>query len=156
MIELDEIDTDDDGALTAVAELPGGRRVTVQYDFDNDFDLELAEDEIDDEDEDDIDPENLPDLEEMQQTAEHALARLSAEILDARQSEVVDELVELSEEEDDDTLADDLNDDLVLDGVVVFGDGGMTLLFVAPAVYPDTTILCLLDDDLEIEDLAIE
>lgn len=154
MIELDEIDTDDDGALTAVAELPGGRRVTVQYDFDNDFDLELAEDEVDDEEED-IDLENLPDLDEMQQTAEHALARLSAEILDARQSEVVDELVELSEE-DDDTLADDLTDDLVLDGVVVFGDGGMTLLFVAPAVYPDTTILCLLDDDLEIEDLAIE
>jgi len=31
MIDLDDIDTDEDGALTATVELPGGRRVTVEY-----------------------------------------------------------------------------------------------------------------------------
>ncbi|WP_353111640.1 hypothetical protein [Microbacterium sp.] len=158
MIELDDIDTDDDGALTATAELPGGRHVTVQYDFDDDFDLEESEDEADD-DEEDIEPENLPSLEEMQRTAEHALARLTEEILDARERQVVRELSEAVAEDDEDDVDDlieELAEDISLDGVVVFGDGGMTLLYVSPEQYPDATIFCLLDDDLEVDDLMVE
>ncbi|MGB4137497.1 MAG: hypothetical protein WA971_13085 [Microbacterium sp.] len=159
MIELDDIDTDEDGALTATAELPGGRRVTVQYDFDDDFDLAEDDDEADDGDDEDIDPENLPDLDEMQRTTEHALARLTAEILDAREREVVRQLAETAAHDDEadvDALIEDLADDITLDGVVVFGDGGLTLLYVATDNYPDTTIFCLLDDDLDIDDLMVE
>ncbi|MFE6733906.1 hypothetical protein [Microbacterium sp. NPDC057650] len=165
MIELDEIDTDEDGALTAIAELPGGRRVTVQYDFDDDFDLDEGDDdELDDQEDDDgggggIDPENLPDLDEMQATAEHALARLSEETLDGIEREVVRALAEAAAEDDESDLDDllvDLADDIALDGVVVFGDGGITLLYVATDNFPDTTVYCLLDDDLEIDDLMVE
>ncbi|MDR2998090.1 MAG: hypothetical protein LBU78_08220 [Microbacterium sp.] len=165
MIELDEIDTDEDGALTATAELPGGRRVTVQYDFDDDFDLDEGEDDdLDEQDDDDgggggIDPENLPDLDEMQATAEHALARLSEEALDAIERDVVRALAEAAAEDDESDLDDflaDLADDITLDGVVVFGDGGITLLYVATDNFPDTTVYCLLDDDLEIDDLMVE
>lgn len=170
MIELEEIDTDEDGALTAMAELPGGRRVTVQYDFDDDFDLEEGEDDDLDDDDDDgedddgedgggIDPENLPDLDEMQATAEHALSRLTEEILAGVERDVVRALAEAAAEDDESDLDDlltDLADDIALDGVVVFGDGGITLLYVATDNFPDMTVYCLLDDDLEIDDLMVE
>ena len=157
MIELDDIDTDEDGALLASAELPGGRQITVQYDFDDDFDL--AEDDEDETADEDVDPENLPELEEMQSTAERALSRLTAEMLDATEMRIVRELADAAaedDEEDVDELIEELDDDLVLDGVVVFGDGRMTLLYLAPEQYPDTTIFCLLDDDLDIVDLMVE
>ncbi|UWF78382.1 MULTISPECIES: hypothetical protein [Microbacterium] len=162
MIELDDIDTDEDGALTATVELPGGRRVTVEYEFEDDFEL-LDEDEDEDE-EDDLDeglePEDLPDMDTMQETVQHALARLTAEVLDAREREVAESLIEAAyEDEDEDDLEEPLaalREDISLDGVVVFGDGGMTLLYVAPEEYPDLTIYCLLDDDLEIDDIMVE
>jgi len=40
--------------------------------------------------------------------------------------------------------------------VIVFGDGGLTLLYIAPEEYPDLIIYCLLDEDLEIDDLMVE
>lgn len=159
MIELEDIDTDDEGALTATTELPGGRRVTVQYDFDDDFDLEETEDEQDERDVDDeIDRENLPDIDEMQATVEHALARLSEEILDAIEGAVVRQVVEAIREDGEDEVADvaELSADIALDGVEVSGEGSMTLLYVAPETFPDTTVICLLDDDLDIEDLLVE
>jgi len=158
MIELDDIDTDDDGALTATVELPGGRRVTVEYEFDEDFERE-DEDE-DDEDDVDLDPEDLPDMDTMQETVRHSLARLTEEVLDARERQVAEELTDAAFEDDDDVALEDeltaLREDISLDGVVVFGDGGMTLLYVAPSEYPDLTIYCLLDEDLEIDDLMVE
>ncbi|WP_309129338.1 hypothetical protein [Microbacterium sp.] len=156
MIELDDIDTDEDGALTATVELPGGRRVTVEYEFDEDFE---RDDDLDDDDVD-LDPEDLPDMDAMQETVRHSLARLTQEVLDARESEVAEELTDAAFEGDDDVDLDaeqkTLREDLALDGVVVFGDGGMTLLYVAPEEYPDLTIYCLLDEDLEIDDLMVE
>ncbi|MEE2814047.1 MULTISPECIES: hypothetical protein [unclassified Microbacterium] len=159
MIDLDDIDTDEDGALTATVELPGGRRVTVEYEFDEEFDYD-DEDEDDEEDEEPVEREDLPDLETMQETVKHALARLTEEILEARESEVVEELTEAAYEDDDEAdlveALQALRDDIALDGVVVFGDGGITLLFIAPEEYPDLIIYCLLDEDLEIDDLMVE
>jgi len=160
MIDLDDIDTDEDGALTATVELPGGRRVTVEYEFDEEFDYD-DEDEDDEEDEEPLEREDLPDLDTMQETVTHALARLTEEILEARESEVVEELTEAAYEDDDDEVdmaeaLQALKDDIALDGVVVFGDGGITLLFIAPEEYPDLIIYCLLDEDLEIDDLMVE
>lgn len=159
MIELDDIDTDEDGALTATVELPGGRRVTVEYEFDEDFDRD-DDDEGEDDDEDDVDPEDLPDMDTMQDTVRHSLARLTEEVLDARERQVAEELTDAAFEDDDDVALEDelaaLREDISLDGVVVFGDGGMTLLYVAPSEYPDLTIYCLLDEDLEIDDLMVE
>ena len=159
MIDLDDIDTDEDGALTATVELPGGRRVTVEYEFDEEFDYD-DEDEDDEEDEEPVEREDLPDLETMQETVKHALARLTEEILEARESEVVEELTEAAYEDDDEgdlvEALQALRDDIALDGVVVFGDGGITLLFIAPEEYPDLIIYCLLDEDLEIDDLMVE
>lgn len=164
MIELDDIDTDEDGALTATVELPGGRRVTVEYEFDEDFDRDDEDEDSEDDDDDDVvdvEPEDLPDMDTMQETVQHALARLTQEILDEREREVAEELTEAAYEDDDDgtDLADalqSLKDDIALDGVVVFGDGGITLLYVAPEEYPDLIIYCLLDEDLEIDDLMVE
>ncbi|MDT0156974.1 hypothetical protein Q9R19_04960 [Microbacterium sp. ARD32] len=159
MIELDDVDTDEDGALTASAELPGGRRVTVEYEFDEDFE-HGDDDDDDDEDIDDVDPEDLPDLDTMRGTVQHALARLTKEVLDEREREVAKELAEAAYEDDEDVdLAeelDSLKEDIALDGVVVFSDGGITLLYVAPEEYPDMVIYCLLDEDLEIDDLMVE
>lgn len=159
MIELDDVDTDEDGALTATVELPGGRRVTVEYEFDEDFDRD-DDDEGEDDDEDDVDPEDLPDMDTMQDTVRHSLARLTEEVLDARERQVAEELTDAAFEDDDDVALEDelaaLREDISLDGVVVFGDGGMTLLYVAPSEYPDLTIYCLLDEDLEIDDLMVE
>lgn len=160
MIELEDIDTDEDGALTASVELPGGRRVTVEYEFDEEFER----DDDDDEDDDDVvqllDREDLPDLDAMQETVQHALARLTEEVLDAREREVVEELSEAAYEDDDEEdlaqAREVLKEDIVLDGVVVFGDGGITLLYMAPEEYPDLIIYCLLDEDLEIEDVMVE
>lgn len=162
MIDLDDIDTDEDGALTATVELPGGRRVTVEYEFDEGF--EYSDDDDDDDDEDDDEPverEDLPDLDTMQETVKHSLARLTEEILEAREREVVEELTEAAYEDDADEVdmaeaLSALKDDIALDGVVVFGDGGLTLLYIAPEEYPDLIIYCLLDDDLEIDDLMVE
>ncbi|GAA2892550.1 hypothetical protein [Microbacterium esteraromaticum] len=162
MIDLDDIDTDEDGALTATVELPGGRRVTVEYEFDEEFDHSDEEgDDGEDEDDEPVEREDLPDLGTMQETVQHALARLTEEILDAREQEVVEELTEAAYEDDDDEvdLAEALaalKDDIALDGVVVFGDGGITLLYIAPEEYPDLIIYCLLDEDLEIDDLMVE
>jgi hypothetical protein len=164
MIELDDIDTDEDGALTATVELPGGRRVTVEYEFDEDFDRDDEDEDSEDDDDDDVvdvEPEDLPDMDTMQETVQHALARLTQEILDEREREVAEELTEAAYEDDDDgtNLAEalqSLKDDIALDGVVVFGDGGITLLYVAPEEYPDLIIYCLLDEDLEIDDLMVE
>ncbi|GAA2853060.1 hypothetical protein [Microbacterium arabinogalactanolyticum] len=164
MIELDDIDTDEDGALTATVELPGGRRVTVEYEFDEDFDRDDEDEDSEDDDDDDVvdvEPEDLPDMDTMQETVQHALARLTQEILDEREREVAEELTEAAYEDDDDgtDLAEalqSLKDDIALDGVVVFGDGGITLLYVAPEEYPDLIIYCLLDEDLEIDDLMVE
>jgi hypothetical protein len=158
MIELEDVDTDEDGALSADVELPGGRRVTVEYEFDEEFG---HGDEDDDDDEDDyVDREDLPDLDAMRATVQHALSRLSREILDAREREVTDELVEAAAEDDDEVDLEQarraLAEDIVLDGVVVFGDGGMTLLYIAPEEYPDLIIYCLLDEDLQIDDLMVE
>jgi hypothetical protein len=158
MIELEDVDTDEDGALSADVELPGGRRVTVEYEFDEEFG---HGDEDDDDDEDDyVDREDLPDLDTMRATVQHALSRLSREILDAREREVTDELVEAAAEDDDEVDLEQarraLSEDIVLDGVVVFGDGGMTLLYIAPEEYPDLIIYCLLDEDLQIDDLMVE
>lgn len=153
MVELDEIDTDDDGALMAIAALPGGRRVAVEYEVDDDPDFDG--DDLDDEDR-----EDLPSMEVMEQTVRHALARLTADVLDAREREVADELTEVAFEDDDDADLEEavaaLRGDIILDGIVVFGDGGMTLLYVAPGEYPGMTIFCLLDDDLAIDDLMVE
>lgn len=158
MIELDDVGTDDDGALTATVELPGGRRVTVEYEVDDDADLEGDEDE--DDDLDDVDREDMPDMDVMQETVRHALARLTPEILDAREREVAEELTEAAYEDEDDADLEEplaaLRADISLDGVVVFGDGGMTLLYVAPGEYPGMTIYCLLDEDLDIDDLMVE
>lgn len=162
MIDLEDIDTDEDGALTADVELPGGRRVTVEYEFDEAF--ERDDDSSDDDDEGDdergFEPEDLPDLDVMRSTVQHALARLTEEILDAREREVVEELTEVAYEEDEDVDLDEalqaLKEDIALDGVIVFGDGGLTLLYIAPEEYPDMIIYCLLDEDLEIEDLMVE
>lgn len=153
MVELDEIDTDDDGALMAIAALPGGRRVAVEYEVEDDPDFDG--DDLDDEDRDD-----LPSMEVMEQTVRHALARLTADVLDAREREVADELTEVAFEDDDEADLEEavaaLRGDIILDGIVVFGDGGMTLLYVAPGEYPGMTIFCLLDDDLAIDDLMVE
>lgn len=158
MIELEDVDTDEDGALSADVELPGGRRVTVEYEFDEEF--ERDDDDDEDDDVDDVEPEDLPDVDTMQATVQHALARLSKDILDAREREVVDELAEAAAEDDDRLDPEEarraLADDIALDGVVVFGDGGMTLLYIAPVEYPDLIIYCLLDEDLEIDDLMVE
>ncbi|MEV7631070.1 hypothetical protein AB0N64_01540 [Microbacterium sp. NPDC089318] len=163
MIDLDDIDTDEDGALTATVELPGGRRVTVEYEFDEEFDYSDEEDE--DEEGEDVDEpverEDLPDLDTMQETVKHSLARLTEEILEARELEVVEELTEAAYEDDADEVdvaeaLAALKDDIALDGVVVFGDGGLTLLYIAPEEYPDLIIYCLLDEDLEIDDLMVE
>lgn len=165
MIDLDDIDTDEDGALTATVELPGGRRVTVEYEFDEEFDYSDGEDDDDDDDDDEVDDpverEDLPDLDAMQETVQHSLARLTEEILDAREREVVEELTEAAYEDDADEVdmaeaLSALRDDIALDGVVVFGDGGLTLLYIAPEEYPDLIIYCLLDEDLEIDDLMVE
>ena len=161
MIDLDDIDTDEDGALTATVELPGGRRVTVEYEFDEEFDYSDEDDDGDDEDDQPVEREDLPDLSTMQETVQHALARLTEDILEAREREVVEELTEAAYEDDDDEvdLAEALaalKDDIALDGVVVFGDGGITLLYIAPEEYPDLIIYCLLDEDLEIDDLMVE
>jgi hypothetical protein len=164
MIDLDDIDTDEDGALTASVELPGGRRVTVEYEFDEGFDYSDDDDDDDDDGEDDVElveREDLPDLDTMQETVKHALARLTEEILEAREREVVEELTEAAYEDDADEVdmaeaLSALKDDITLDGVVVFGDGGLTLLYIAPEEYPDLIIYCLLDDDLEIDDLMVE
>lgn len=165
MIDLDDIDTDEDGALTATVELPGGRRVTVEYEFDEGFEYSDDDDDDDDDDgEDDVElveREDLPDLDTMQETVKHALARLTEEILEAREREVVEELTEAAYEDDADEVdmaeaLSALKDDITLDGVVVFGDGGLTLLYIAPEEYPDLIIYCLLDDDLEIDDLMVE
>ena len=162
MIDLADIDTDEDGALTATVELPGGRRVTVEYEFDEGF--EYSDDDDDDDEDDDDEPverEDLPDLDTMQETVKHSLARLTEEILEAREREVVEELTEAAYEDDADEVdmaeaLSALKDDIALDGVVVFGDGGLTLLYIAPEEYPDLIIYCLLDDDLEIDDLMVE
>lgn len=164
MIDLDDIDTDEDGALTATVELPGGRRVTVEYEFDEEFDYSDDDDDDDDDGEDDVElveREDLPDLDTMQETVKHSLARLTEEILEAREREVVEELTEAAYEDDADEVdmaeaLSALKDDITLDGVVVFGDGGLTLLYIAPEEYPDLIIYCLLDDDLEIDDLMVE
>lgn len=164
MIELDDIDTDEDGALTATVELPGGRRVTVEYEFDEDFDRDDEDEDSEDDDDDDVvdvEPEDLPDMDTMQETVQHALARLTQEILDEREREVAEELTEAAYEDEDEgadltEALQSLKDDIALDGVVVFGDGGITLLYVAPEEYPDLIIYCLLDEDLEIDDLMVE
>ncbi|MEJ6554522.1 hypothetical protein PQI51_05755 [Microbacterium esteraromaticum] len=164
MIDLDDIDTDEDGALTATVELPGGRRVTVEYEFDEEFDYSDDDDDDDDDGEDDVElveREDLPDLDTMQETVKHSLARLTEEILEAREREVVEELTEAAYEDDADEVdmaeaLSALKDDITLDGVIVFGDGGLTLLYIAPEEYPDLIIYCLLDDDLEIDDLMVE
>ncbi|WP_298868589.1 hypothetical protein [uncultured Microbacterium sp.] len=162
MIELEDVDTDEDGALNADVELPGGRRVTVEYEFDEEFgrDDDDDDDESDDDEDDYVEREDLPDLDTMRATVQHALSRLSGEILDAREREVVDELVEAAAEDDDDVDLEQarraLAEDIALDGVVVFGDGGMTLLYIAPEEYPDLIIYCLLDEDLEVDDLMVE
>jgi|SRR5690606_1822749 len=165
MIELDDIDQDEDGALTASVELPGGRRVTVEYEFDEEFDRDDDDDDTEDADDDldDIEREDLPDLDTMQSTVQHALARLTEEILDAREREVAEELTDAAYEDDDEGDEEEkaqalreLKEDLALDGVIVFGDGGMTLLYLAPEEYPDLIIYCLLDEDLEIDDLMVE
>ncbi|UNK69499.1 hypothetical protein [Microbacterium sp. H1-D42] len=165
MIDLDDVDTDDDGALTASAELPGGRRVTVEYEFDEELERDDDEDveEAGDDDEDavaEFEREDLPDLDVMQETVQHALARLTEEILDAREREVAEELTEAAYEDDEDVdleeALESLKNDIALDGVIVFGDGGLTLLYIAPQEYPDLIIYCLLDEDLEIDDLMVE
>jgi len=156
MIELDDIDQDEDGALTASVELPGGRRVTVEYEFEEEF--ERDDDEGDDDD--DIVREDLPDMDAMQSTVHHALARLTQETLDLREQEVAEELTDAAYEGDEDVDLEEalraLKADIALDGVIVFGDGGITLLYVAPEEYPDLIIYCLLDEDLEIDDLMVE
>ena len=164
MIELDDIDQDEDGALTALVELPGGRRVTVEYEFEEEFERDDDDDDEDDDDDQDIDQdiarEDLPDMDAMQSTVRHALARLTQETLDQREQEVAEELTDAAYEGDDDADLEEalraLKADIALDGVIVFGDGGITLLYVAPEEYPDLIIYCLLDEDLEIEDLMVE
>ncbi|MDQ0613087.1 hypothetical protein QF046_000728 [Microbacterium sp. W4I4] len=161
MIELDDIDQDEDGALTAAVELPGGRRVTVEYEFDEEFERDDdGEDDDDDEDIDDVVREDLPDLDAMEATVRHALARLTQETLDQREQEVAEELTDAAYEGDEDVDLEDelrtLKADIALDGVIVFGDGGITLLYIAPEQYPDLIIYCLLDEDLEIDDLMVE
>ena len=161
MIDLDDVDTDEDGALTATAELPGGRRVTVEYEYDEELDRDDDDDDSDEDDDDEVVREDLPDLDVMEQTVRHALARLTADVLDAREREVAEELTDAAYEEDDEDVDLDealqaIKEDLTLDGVIVFGDGGLTLLYIAPEEYPDLIIYCLLDEDLEIDDLMVE
>src|SRR5690606_4145415 len=151
MIELDDSDQDEDGALTATAELPGGRRVTVEYEFDEEFE---RDDDDDSDDDDDLEREDMPDLDVMERTVRHALARLTDEVLSARERDVAEDLTDAAYEDDDEDVDLDealsaLKDDLALDGVVVFSDGGLTLVYVAPDEYPDLLIYCLLDEDLE-------
>jgi len=86
MIDLDDVDTDEDGALTATAELPGGRRVTVEYEYDEELDRDDDDDDSDEDDDDEVVREDLPDLDVMEQTVRHALARLTADVLDARRT----------------------------------------------------------------------
>lgn len=159
MIELDDIDQDEDGALTASVELPGGRRVTVEYEFEEELEREGNADE-DDDIEDAFGREDMPDMDAMQSTVHHALARLTEETLDLREQEVAEELTGAAHEGDDDVDVDEalkaLKADIALDGVIVFGDGGITLLYIAPEEYPDLIIYCLLDEDLEIDDLMVE
>ncbi len=159
MIELDDIDQDEDGALTASVELPGGRRVTVEYEFEEEFERDDDEDG-DDEDIDDIAREDLPDMDAMEATVRHSLARLTLETLDQREQEVTEELTDAAYEGDEDADLEEalraLKADIALDGVIVFGDGGITLLYIAPEEYPDLIIYCLLDEDLEIDDLMVE
>ncbi|MGB3374998.1 MAG: hypothetical protein WBA87_07660 [Microbacterium sp.] len=159
MIDLDDIDQDEDGALTASVELPGGRRVTVEYEFEEEFERDDDEDG-DDEDIDDIAREDLPDMDAMEATVRHSLARLTLETLDQREQEVTEELTDAAYEGDEDADLEEalraLKADIALDGVIVFGDGGITLLYIAPEEYPDLIIYCLLDEDLEIDDLMVE
>lgn len=161
MFDLEDVDTDEDGALTATAELPGGRRVTVEYEFDEEFERDDDDDSDDDDDDDDLEREDMPDLDVMERTVRHALARLTDEVLSARERDVAEDLTDAAYEDDGEDVDLDealsaLKDDLALDGVVVFSDGGLTLVYVAPDEYPDLLIYCLLDEDLEIDDIMVE
>ncbi|MDA4893613.1 hypothetical protein [Microbacterium resistens] len=156
MIDLEDVDADEDGALTATAVLPGDRHVTVEFAVDDEEDLDVVVDD-DEADDDEREPAD-PDLARMQETVRHALARLTEEVLDAREHDVVAELTAAAYGDDEDSVdrEAELAADISLDGVVVFDDGAMALLYVAPEQYPGSAIRCQLDDDLEVEDLEVE
>jgi len=146
MIDLDDVDIDEDGILTATVELPGERHVTIESFVDDVIDVE-GWDLDEDEDEDDLggadgeDERAEPDGERIRAVVEHALARLSEEVLDAREQEVAARVGA---------------DELVLDAVLVSDDGMIVLLYLAPEQSPSSTVRCVLDDDLDIDAVVVD
>ncbi|MDR6865849.1 hypothetical protein J2Y69_000434 [Microbacterium resistens] len=162
MIDLEDIDIDEEGALTATALLPGERHVTVEFAVDDeDLDVEEADDGGDEDGDGGGDEErdqSAPDVDRMRGVIEHALARLTEEVLDAREHEVIAELTAAAYGDDEDSVDQEavLAADIALDGVLVFADGVIVLLYLAPEQYPGSTIRCQLDDDLDLDDLEVD
>lgn len=139
MIELTDVDYDEDGELVAAAELPGDRRVAVLFAL-----------------EDDDDP---VEQDEMRAVSERELGRLTAEVLDRIDGEVVRELTDSAYEGTghDVTEADyaSLAAELELQGVIVSADATLMLVYEAPTEYPDLVVYCQLDEELAVEDLSV-
>ena len=145
MIDLDDVDIDEDGTLTARVELPGERHVTVESfvgDVVDDEGWDLDEDDADDLDRGADESERAePDGDRIRAVVERALARLTEDILDAREQEVAARVGA---------------GDLVLDGVLVSDDGMIVLLYLAPDRSPEATIRCVLDDDLDVDAVVVD
>lgn len=161
MAELTDVELDDDGTLMATAILADGREVAVGFELDDDYDRDDDDDDDADDDADDAGSDtDAPSLEEQQQVVEHAIDRLTEEVLDRVERDVVIELTEAAYEEDETRPtqqdADSLARDMQLDTIIVFEDGTLLLFYTAEEQYPDSTISVQLGEDLEVEDLMVE
>ncbi|MGX5695242.1 hypothetical protein ACWKWP_03495 [Agromyces soli] len=135
MIELNDIEIDEDGELSASTSLPGGREIAVLFALDDDAAPVEAS--------------------EMQRIAEAALTRLTEAELDRIDGEVASELaVAIGEDAGADVDDAAVAAELELQGAIVTPEAVLVLVYEAPTLYPDMVVYCQLDDELEIVELS--
>lgn len=138
MAQLTNVNLDDYDQWTADVVLPGERSVQVVLDADDDADLKWAD---------------------VERVMQWGVDRLTESALIGAQESVVSELIdvafEMAEEPPSPDVYAAVGDDVTLAQVVVSPDMLLSLLFRSPKLHPDKSIVCELDDDLEVSAIEI-
>lgn len=136
MAELTDVNIDDYDEWTARTVLPGDRQVAVSLDSDDEVSWKEAE-----------------------RLMQWGVDRMTEPALIGAEESVVSELIDIAFENADEPPSADVYsavaEDVAMTSLTVSADGTVSLLFASPKLYPDKTIACELDDDLEVAEITI-